>query len=111
MGGVGFTEMLLLAVIALIFVGPERLPKIARTMGQLTRQARGAWQNLQSELQAEIDADHNRKIMQAKPAAEDPKPEPTAEPAAEAIPKETADAASEPDANTSTRDERDQPER
>ncbi|HMB37955.1 MAG TPA: Sec-independent protein translocase protein TatB [Wenzhouxiangellaceae bacterium] len=65
MGGAGFTEMLLLAVIALIVVGPHRLPKIARTAGRLTRQARNAWQGLQSELQAELDADHNRKIMEA----------------------------------------------
>ncbi len=63
MGGVGFTEMLLLAVIALIVVGPQKLPRIARTLGHLTRQARNAWQGLQSELQAELDAEHNRKIM------------------------------------------------
>jgi Tat protein translocase TatB subunit len=62
-GGIGFTEMLLLAVIALIVVGPQKLPKIARTVGQLTRQARNAWQNLQSELQSELDAEHNKKIM------------------------------------------------
>lgn len=71
MSGVGFTEMLLLAVIALIVVGPHRLPKIARTAGQLTRQARNAWQNLQTELQAELDAEHNRKIMQEKPVDSD----------------------------------------
>jgi len=68
MGGVGFTEMLLLAVIALIVVGPQKLPGIARTAGRLTRQARNAWQGLQSELQAELDADHNRKIMEATAA-------------------------------------------
>lgn len=70
MSGVGFTEMLLLAIITLIVVGPHRLPKIARTAGQLTRQARNAWQNLQSELQAELDSEHNRKIMQSHPEAE-----------------------------------------
>lgn len=107
MGGVGFTEMLLLAVIALIVVGPQRLPKIARTLGQLTRQARGAWQNLQSELQAEIDADHNRKIMSAKPTADDSKPEPTAELAAEAVPEEHSGNPPEP----SSRDERDRSKR
>jgi len=62
-GGVGFTEMLLLAVIALIVIGPQKLPRIARTLGRLTRQARNAWQGLQSELQAELDAEHNRRIM------------------------------------------------
>ncbi|MDX1626160.1 MAG: twin-arginine translocase TatA/TatE family subunit [Wenzhouxiangellaceae bacterium] len=57
--------MLLLAVIALIVVGPQRLPEMARKAGRITRQARHAWQNLQSELQAELDAEHNRKIMEA----------------------------------------------
>ena len=69
MSGIGFSEMLMLAVIALIVVGPERLPTIARNLGKLSRQARNAWQGLQSELQselqAELDLDHNRKIMQA----------------------------------------------
>jgi len=64
-GGVGFTELLMLAVIALIVLGPERLPAIARTAGRLTRQARRAWQSLQSELQTELDAEHNRRIMDA----------------------------------------------
>lgn len=72
MGGAGFTEILLLAVITLIVVGPQRLPKIARTAGRLTRQARNAWQGLQSELQAELDADHNRKIMEATQARANP---------------------------------------
>jgi len=72
MGGAGFTEILLLAVITLIVVGPQRLPKIARTAGRLTRQARNAWQGLQSELQAELDADHNRKIMESTQARANP---------------------------------------
>jgi len=72
-GGIGFTEMLLLAVIALIVVGPRRLPRIARTAGKLTRQARHAWQNLQSELQSELDAEHNREVMRdQQPDASDP---------------------------------------
>jgi Tat protein translocase TatB subunit len=79
MGGVGFTELLLLAVIALIVLGPERLPALARTAGRLTRQARNAWQSLQSELQHELDADHNRRIMEA---TSNPDASPTAEPTA-----------------------------
>ena len=72
MSGFGFTELLLLAVITLIVVGPQRLPGIARTAGRLTRQARNAWQGLQSELQAELDAEHNRKIMEADKARAHP---------------------------------------
>lgn len=93
MGGVGFTELLLLAVIALIVLGPERLPALARTAGRLTRQARNAWQSLQSELQHELDADHNRRIMKATSKREAaPAAEPTAAPATEA----TTDASDEP---------------
>ncbi|NKI34978.1 twin-arginine translocase subunit TatB [Wenzhouxiangella sp. XN79A] len=78
MGGVGFTELLLLAVVALIVLGPERLPPMARTAGRLTRQARRAWQSLQSELQSELDADHNRRIMEATAGRDvEPGPEET----------------------------------
>lgn len=96
MGGAGFTEMLLLAVIALIVVGPQRLPKIARTVGKLTRQARNAWQGLQSELQAELDADHNRKIMEATQARANP-PEPSEQSSTAEPPPETASENTGPD--------------
>lgn len=71
MSGIGFSEMLLLAIIALIVIGPRRLPSLARTAGKLARQAREVWQSLQSELQAELDAEHNRQILQAHPDAGD----------------------------------------
>jgi sec-independent protein translocase protein TatB len=64
MGGIGFSELILLALIALLVVGPKRLPEIARTAGQLTRTIRGAWQNLKSEFQAEMDNEHNKRIME-----------------------------------------------
>lgn len=64
MSGVGFSELVLLALIALLVVGPKRLPEIARTAGQLTRTVRGAWQNIKSEFQAELDNEHNRRIME-----------------------------------------------
>jgi sec-independent protein translocase protein TatB len=64
MGGIGFSELLLLALIALLVVGPRRLPEIARTAGQLTRTLRGAWLNIKSEFQAELDNEHNQRIME-----------------------------------------------
>ena len=49
--GVGVPEMVIIAVVALIFLGPDRLPEVARTMGgwvrqvrDLTSEATGVWQ-------------------------------------------------------------------
>lgn len=66
MGGVGFSELLLLAVITLLVVGPQRLPEVARTLGGWSRQARQAWQSLKAEFQVEMDRDHNRRILEAE---------------------------------------------
>ncbi|RFF27179.1 MULTISPECIES: Sec-independent protein translocase protein TatB [unclassified Wenzhouxiangella] len=68
MGGVGFSELLLLALITLLVVGPQRLPEIARTVGRWTRHARSAWASLKSEFQDEMDRDHNRRILEATEA-------------------------------------------
>lgn len=64
MSGIGFSELVLLALIALLVVGPKRLPEIARTAGKMTRTVRGAWQNLKTEFQAEMDNEHNKRIME-----------------------------------------------
>lgn len=60
---VGFTELLLLAVIGLLVLGPERLPKVARTLGGLTRKARSSWLNLKRSIDAEINAEELKKPL------------------------------------------------
>ena len=54
---VGFSELLLLAIIGLLVLGPERLPRVARTLGGLTRRARSSWLNLKRSIEAEIRAE------------------------------------------------------
>lgn len=66
MGGIGLSELLLLALITLLVVGPRRLPEVARTVGRWTRQARSAWASLKSEFEDEMDRDHNRRILEAE---------------------------------------------
>ncbi len=55
MFGIGFNELALIALVALIVLGPEKLPGVARTAGVMVRRARLAWNDLQSEIQGDID--------------------------------------------------------
>ena len=57
MFGFDFNELLLIAVVALVVLGPERLPGAARTAGALARRARNAWASVQSEVERELEAE------------------------------------------------------
>ena len=48
---IGFSEMMVIAVVALIVIGPERLPKVARTAGALF----GRMQRYVSDVKAEVN--------------------------------------------------------
>jgi sec-independent protein translocase protein TatB len=61
---IGFTELMLLAVIGLLVLGPEKLPRVARTLGGLTRKARSSWINLKRSIDAEINAEELKKPLQ-----------------------------------------------
>ncbi len=69
---IGFTELLLIAVVALIVLGPERLPKAARFAGLWVRRARAQWYSVKSELEREVAAEElKRSLHDARRAAED----------------------------------------
>ncbi|TCS43756.1 Sec-independent protein translocase protein TatB [Reinekea marinisedimentorum] len=62
---VGFTELLLLAVIGVVVIGPERLPTVARTLGKMVGEARRFAAGLQRQLEQEVKIEElNRKIME-----------------------------------------------
>lgn len=68
---VGFSEIALVAVVALLVLGPERLPKAARTAGALMRRARASWQNVRSEIERELAAEDLKKSLdEARRAAD-----------------------------------------
>jgi sec-independent protein translocase protein TatB len=50
---IGFSELLLCFIVALVVLGPEKLPKVARTVGRWSGQAKGYLRNLTSELDRE----------------------------------------------------------
>jgi sec-independent protein translocase protein TatB len=69
---VGFGEIALIAVVALLVLGPERLPGVARTVGALVRRARASWQNVKGEIERELAAEDIKKNLdEARRAAAD----------------------------------------
>ncbi|MEA3641576.1 MAG: Sec-independent protein translocase protein TatB [Lamprobacter sp.] len=60
---VGALELLVISVVALIVVGPERLPKLARTAGLWVGRARRAFSSVKSEIDREIKADELKEIL------------------------------------------------
>jgi len=61
---IGFSELCLVAVIALLVVGPKRLPETVRAWGRWTARARQAIQTLQREVEQELDLEEVRRIGQ-----------------------------------------------
>lgn len=51
---IGFWELLFCGIIALVVLGPERLPGVARTLGRFTGQAKAYIRNLNAELDREL---------------------------------------------------------
>lgn len=68
---VGFTELLLIGVVALVVLGPERLPKAARTAGLWLGRGRRMIATVRADIEREIKADELREIL-AKQAQNNP---------------------------------------
>lgn len=60
---VGFSELLLIGVVALLVLGPERLPKAARMAGLWMRRARASWYSMRSELERELADEELRRSL------------------------------------------------
>lgn len=64
---VGFGEIFLIAIVALLVLGPERLPKAARFAGLWVRRARAQWYSVKAELENELaDDELKRSLRQAR---------------------------------------------
>jgi sec-independent protein translocase protein TatB len=99
---VGFSEILLTSAIALIVLGPEKLPKVARQVGNWVGRARAMARQLTEQLEREVSAEEllkqtksNKTTDVRPPASSDPAPfdtsyVPNPQPAAAAAPTEAA---------------------
>ena len=60
---VGFSEIVVIAVVALIVIGPERLPKVARTLGHLFGRMQRYVNDVKSDISREMELDELRKLQ------------------------------------------------
>jgi sec-independent protein translocase protein TatB len=59
---IGFSEILVIFVLALIVLGPEKLPRVVREVGRWVGRARAMARQFQEQLEDEVDSDRNRTI-------------------------------------------------
>lgn len=58
-----FGEMLVVGLVALVVLGPERMPKAARFVGLWVRRARAQWYSVKSELERELATEDLRRSL------------------------------------------------
>jgi sec-independent protein translocase protein TatB len=60
---IGFSELLVIAVVALIVIGPERLPKVARTLGHLFGRMQRYVNDVKADIAREMELEELRKMQ------------------------------------------------
>lgn len=59
---IGFWELVVIAVVALLVVGPERLPQLVRDTGRWLRAARRMASDTRAQFERELDLEEGRKL-------------------------------------------------
>ncbi len=59
----GFTELVLIGIVGLVVIGPERLPGVARTAGKYFGKLRRFMSNVKADVESELRADELREIL------------------------------------------------
>src|SRR5215471_16880838 len=83
---IGFSEILLIFLLALIVLGPEKLPKVASQVGRWIGRARGMARQFREQLEEEVNLEEARKAQ--PPVSRTPPPVPPTPPPTEVVPSE-----------------------
>jgi sec-independent protein translocase protein TatB len=59
----GFTEVVLIGVVALVVIGPERLPAVAVTVGKYVGRLKRFMTNVRADVESELKTDEIRKLL------------------------------------------------
>jgi len=80
MSGIGFWELTILALIGLVVLGPEKLPRVANQIGSWLGQARRMTRMMRRQLEEELDFSETPKIKPPTPSREPSTKEDIAQP-------------------------------
>jgi len=59
---IGFSELLVIGVVALVVIGPEKLPRVARTIGHLAGRLQRYVSDVKADINREIELEELRKM-------------------------------------------------
>ena len=60
---IGFSELMVIGIVALLVIGPERLPKVARTFGHLMGRLQRYVNDVKADIDREMEIDELRKVQ------------------------------------------------
>jgi sec-independent protein translocase protein TatB len=66
---IGFSELLVIGIVALIVIGPEKLPRVARTIGHLAGRLQRYVNDVKADINREIELDELRKMRDSMQSA------------------------------------------
>ncbi len=69
---IGFWELMIIGLVALLVVGPERLPKLAYTAGKWLGKGRAMIGSIKTEIDREMKADELQRIVEEQKKIMDP---------------------------------------
>jgi len=61
---IGFSELMVIAVVALVVIGPERLPSVARSLGTMLGRAQRYFNSVKAEVNRELQLEELKRIQQ-----------------------------------------------
>ena len=87
MGPIGFPELAIILVVALIVFGPRKLPELGRSLGRSINEFKRASNELKNTLEEEIRVDEQRTTTAPKAPVQASAEQTPAAPAADSVPR------------------------